>query len=217
MHFINQSARCTSRTWAVQYPALLFPYPRLGRRLACPVHREAAHQKKYSSRSSSMPMDEGTGYGGTAAPLRLHLTLGGLVRSTIVACTRRCRAAGSAVHGTFQVPSWSVSPGHFASPPPLHPRFHIGLLLSNGLDAWPRLSSALAYISRLSLPSLDLPTHACRDLFFFSIIVSFCPCPTGKSNWHLLWHCFLELLPSRRVHHPLAPSPDGTSPSCRQE
>lgn len=82
VRFIDQSAQCTSCTYGQGpdgYPVLHFTYPRLARHgLAFPPHEKPRTKRGISSRSWSRSMYGGTGvrgYWGTAAPLKLHLTL----------------------------------------------------------------------------------------------------------------------------------------------
>ena len=121
MQFINQSAPCTSWTWAVPPPCPYFLPTRVSP-VVWRVHcTEKPRRKEVHTRQAAQAgqCTKVRGYGGMAAPLRLHFTLGGLVRSTIVACTRRLPARGrSAVlylPGTVLLSL--ASP--FAPPPPV--------------------------------------------------------------------------------------------------
>lgn len=215
------------------YPALPFPYPRLACRLAFPLHRDAAQQKKALKQLKPVHV---RGYGGTAAPLRLRLVLVDLSgRSTVRTCTQDRLPArdGRGVLSRYRLLAQTGSClSSRAVSRPIRPLFalvstvtSVCVLLSNSLNAWPVSClacrpPALAYISRLSRPESRPPLKHRSAVASSSFLFLFLFVIVHRERDQLVWQwlCFLDVLPpSRRIHRPLAPSPDDIYPSCWQE
>jgi hypothetical protein len=191
--------------WTQHYPTFELPASRLpsGVSTAKGTQKNLQHLEQFDVRGYSCTLKIGSPFSGFVWRT-VH------ARSAAVLWPTSC---------TFQVQLSVLMPAALAGnvalpfvPFRLCSSEHVHLLSSDSLDAWPYLLPRLPFICIsvyiLAYPppeSRPLANPATTHLFLSIIILSFCHCYTGETNWSLPWLSFLDVSSSCCVHQPRHP------------